>query len=75
MAMVHAIRMGSRAECLEDFARTYGVAPPRGAVPQWWEEFEHWFLATSEALDGLAIQVRTEAFPYGEEPDAEPEGR
>lgn len=78
MAQIASIRLTSRRTCLEDFAKTLGVYPPRDPVPLWWQAFDKWYKENHECLaSDLStdlgppgkLLVRMEAFTYEDEPD------
>lgn len=75
MAQLTGVEFSTRQQCLEGFARTMGVFPPREPIPAWWPVFEKWY-GEVRALAHLrkdddpmmtSLMVRLEAFDYGDE--------
>jgi hypothetical protein len=75
MAQVGGVEFSNRRECLEGFARTLGVYPPRAPIPEWWEHFEKWYrevravekLRKEDDPSVTSLMVRLEAFEYEDE--------
>lgn len=72
MAKMDFIEFSSREEALQEFARTIGTHPPRDPIPEWWNQFELWYLSKisdpSAVVDGkIRLMVRMEPFEYDEE--------
>jgi hypothetical protein len=75
MAMLAEVVFSTRQECLEGFAKTMGVHPPREPIPVWWEAFEKWYcemrakddFRSEDDPDKTGITVRLEAMDYDDE--------
>jgi hypothetical protein len=72
MAQVGGVEFSTRRECLEAFAKTMGVFPPRAPIPEWWESFTKWYdevradenLRKEDEPNVTSLLVRMEAFTW-----------
>ncbi|HEY2155338.1 MAG TPA: hypothetical protein VGH33_06885 [Isosphaeraceae bacterium] len=79
MAQVTGVEFSTRRECLEAFAKTYGVYPPRGPIVEWWEGFEKWYKEVradenlrSEGDENVtSLMIRLDKIEYDDDEEGE----